>query len=105
MKLRKAFALLIDLRLALQNAFIPTIWAIWSSPELLLRPQELSRVFMSHVWIAFGNVVDDNGREVKNELITPNAQGVVLDIGAGMINYVVAKVPPSRFAQSYHHRL
>ncbi|GBE85616.1 predicted protein [Sparassis crispa] len=58
---------------------------------MLLHPQEISRVFMSHVWVAYGNGVDEVGRPEKQGLIPANAKGVVLDIGAGhghTVNYL-----------------
>jgi len=86
MKLSAAFSILIDLRFAIQIAFMPTLYAILDSPSLLLRPSILSRTFMAKLWIVFGNGVDTNGRDVKQQLITPNAYGVVLDIGAGQLS-------------------
>ncbi|OSD00414.1 hypothetical protein PYCCODRAFT_1479292 [Trametes coccinea BRFM310] len=83
MKLSAAFSLLADLRFAIRAAFVPTLSAIFKSPLLLIRPSELSRIFMSHVWTVFGNGVDENARPVKQSLIPGNAYGVVLDLGAG----------------------
>ena len=83
MKLSAAFSILVDLRIVIQIAFMPTFYAVLGSPSLLLRPRVLSRIFMAKLWIVFGNGVDENGRAVKEQLITPNAYGVVLDIGAG----------------------
>ncbi|CDO68528.1 hypothetical protein BN946_scf184998.g25 [Trametes cinnabarina] len=83
MKLSAAFALLADLRFAIQAAFMPTLSAIFRSPSLLVHPREVSRIFMSHVWKVFGNGVDESGRAVKQSLIPGNACGVVLDLGAG----------------------
>ena len=40
---------------------------------------------MTHVWVPFGNGIDINARETKSSLLTPNAYGVVLDVGAGML--------------------
>ncbi|KAH0835644.1 hypothetical protein J3R83DRAFT_9395 [Lanmaoa asiatica] len=40
---------------------------------------------MSHVWASFGTGIDGNNSQVKTSLITQNAYGVVLDIGAGKI--------------------
>ncbi|KAI0631671.1 S-adenosyl-L-methionine-dependent methyltransferase [Trametes polyzona] len=82
MKLSAAFALLTDLRFAVQAAFLPTLSAIFRSPSLLLHPTRISRTFMSYVWKVFGNGVDESGRPVKAALI-PEAYGVVLDLGAG----------------------
>jgi hypothetical protein len=64
-------------------AVIPTIQAIIRSPSLLVRPTTLSRLFFANIWISFGNGVNENSRAAKDILITPNAYGVVLDIGAG----------------------
>ncbi|GLB42905.1 putative methyltransferase domain containing protein [Lyophyllum shimeji] len=83
MRLSAAFSILLDLRFAVQQAFIPTVRAIIRSPSLLLRPRALSRLFMAKLWVTFGEGVDENSRLVKQELITPHAYGVVLDIGAG----------------------
>lgn len=61
------------------------------SPSLLLRPIALSRVFFAYVWIPFGVGANENSRADKELLITPNAYGVVLDIGAGhghTVNYL-----------------
>lgn len=84
MKLSAAFALFPDLRFALRTAIWPTVMTIWWNPFLLFHPQVLSQTFMSHLWVVFGNGVDENGRPVKRKLITPHAAGVVLDLGAGM---------------------
>ncbi|KAI0808181.1 hypothetical protein C8Q74DRAFT_1189721 [Fomes fomentarius] len=83
MKLSASLAVLDDLRLAFQAAFVPTVIAILKSPRLLIRPHEVSRIFMAHVWRAFGNGTDEGGRPVKEGLIRADASGVVLDIGAG----------------------
>ena len=50
---------------------------------LLFSPQKLSSIFMANVWTVFGTGVDENFKAFKTELITPYAQGVVLDVGAG----------------------
>jgi hypothetical protein len=39
---------------------------------------------MAHIWAVFGNSTDEGGRSTKEALITPNAYGVVLDIGVGV---------------------
>jgi hypothetical protein len=83
MKLTSAFAILIDLRYAIQWAFLPTIQDLWRTPALIFKPAMLSHVFMAHVWVGFGNPTDEGGKAVKLDLITPNAHGTVLDIGAG----------------------
>ena len=38
---------------------------------------------MSFVWVEMGNGVDQNFKIAKTALITPNAYGVVLDLGSG----------------------
>jgi hypothetical protein len=83
MKLSSAFSLFVDLRFAIQNALLPTICALWYSPSLIFSPGAVSRLFMAHVWRAFGDSCDQNGQPVKEKLIPPNAYGVVLDLGAG----------------------
>ncbi|KAG1772459.1 hypothetical protein EV702DRAFT_1133990 [Suillus placidus] len=91
MRLDTAFGVVTDLRLGLVGGLWPTILAIWHAPSLLFRPLEISWIFMSHVWDLYGNSVDEAGRGVKKELITPHAYGVVLDLGAGhghTVNYL-----------------
>ncbi|KAF8797826.1 hypothetical protein BYT27DRAFT_7204029 [Phlegmacium glaucopus] len=83
MKLSNALGVLTDLRLAISFALLPTLKDVFRNPILLLRPQTLSRAFMANLWEAIGDGVDQNGRDVKIDLITPNAYGSVLDIGAG----------------------
>jgi len=83
MKLFAALALFPDLSFAIKIALWPTIVTLWQNPFLLFRPRVLSQIFMSHLWVVFGNEVDKNGRPVKRKLITPYAAGVVLDLGAG----------------------
>jgi hypothetical protein len=83
MKLAAAFALLPDLFLALKAAFLPTCRVVLRSPILLFYPATISRLLMANVWTIFGSLVDEGSRTVKQDLITQNAYGVVLDIGAG----------------------
>jgi hypothetical protein len=83
MKLRSAFSPLEDLTYAIRVAFVPTIREVIRAPLLLLHPSQLSRLFMHYVWGFFGNVINENLREIKGTLITPHAHGAVLDIGAG----------------------
>jgi len=87
MKLSNALSPLADLRYAIGASLWPTILDICGSPSLLLRPAALSQVVMAHVWVLFGNPTDEGGRLAKEGLITPNAHGVVLDIGAGMSRF------------------
>ncbi len=83
MKLSAALGFITDFRYALQASLPGTLKAVISSPSLLLKPALVSRIVMSYVWGIFADGVDGNGREIKAELITPGAHGLVLDIGAG----------------------
>ena len=84
MRLVKILGFLQDVRLALSFALWPTIKAIYQSPSLCFSPQEVSRIFMSHVWSVYGDGVDGNSREEKEKLVRKRANGIVLDLGAGM---------------------
>ena len=83
MKLSDALSLLSDVRLAISIAILPTLRDIYRNPTLLVRPQALSRVFMAHLWVVAGEGADLNSRDIRNQLINPNACGSVLDVGAG----------------------
>ncbi|PIL34040.1 hypothetical protein GSI_03749 [Ganoderma sinense ZZ0214-1] len=72
-----------DLKTAIGTAFVPTLIAVLKNPLLVLRPYEISRIFMAHVWKLYGDGTDANGRPAKQELLPSNCSGVVLDIGAG----------------------
>lgn len=102
MKLVNAFALFADLRAAIQAAFFPTLRSLAKAPLLLLHPVDLSRLFMLHVWTSFGDSVDEGGREVKQELI-PQAQGVVMDVGAGTPSLVVCTTMCLRAIRIWTH--
>ena len=83
MKLTNALSVLTDLRLAITIAILPTIRDVFHKPTLLFRPQALSRVFMAHLWVVVGDGSDTRSRDIKYQLINPNAYGSVLDVGAG----------------------
>ena len=83
MKLTVSLELLQHLLWTVKVAFVPTVEAVWKSPGLLLRPKEISRIFMLAIWVIMGPGIDENIAGIKKSLITPNASGVVLDIGAG----------------------
>jgi hypothetical protein len=85
MKLSTAFSILLQLHVTIQIALVPTFWDILSLLALLFHLTALSHTFVAHLWILFGKGIDENGRPVKEQLITPHAHGVVLDIGAGHI--------------------
>lgn len=83
MRFSNALGPLVDLCHAIGASLWPTIVDVYNSPSLLFRPAMLSEIVMAHVWVLFGNPTDEGGRPTKKGLITPNAHGVVLDIGAG----------------------
>lgn len=83
MKLIDALGIIYDFKFVFQAAFIPTLVSLWQDPSLIFHPVTFSQLVMAHVWMSFGDGVDANSKDVKENLITPNAEGVVLDIGAG----------------------
>ena len=98
MKLTAAFSLLFHFFTALRIATGPALRSILAEPTLLLRPSAVSRMFMAKVWEGgFANGIDEGARPVKTDLITPNAEGTVLDLGAG--------TPGLSFFQPFYHVL
>lgn len=83
MKLSAAISPLSDICYATQTAFWPTIKALWQSPALLCSPAKISQLFMTYVWTNFASGIDENSGVIKRSLITANAHGAVLDLGAG----------------------
>jgi hypothetical protein len=83
MRLTAACSLLIDIFYVVRSALPATLYAACRSPSILLRPKDLSRIFMANVWVSFADSVDQCGRAVKHALIHEHAQGIVLDLGAG----------------------
>lgn len=75
--------LLPDILACIRFAFLPTLLAVIKKPTLLLHPHALSRIFMAHAWNVLGDGIDSNSVELKTDLITRNAEGVVLELGAG----------------------
>ena len=61
----------------------PFTLALFSQPSLL-RPSQMSDLFFSILWGPMGDGIDANCAAIKTSLITPNASGIVLDIGAGL---------------------
>ena len=88
MKLSASLAILFDIGAAFGSALLPTLSAIFHRPSLLLHPAALSRIVMAHVWTMMSNTVDQKARPVKDRLITENAYGLVLDLGAGEFSRV-----------------
>jgi hypothetical protein len=85
MLLQASYDIILHFALAIRVAFWPTLLALWKSPALLVDPPKLSKLLFANIWVGFGPATDDNWRQVKEKLITPNAHGVVLDIGAGKL--------------------
>jgi hypothetical protein len=83
MLFRASYDIVLHFVLAIRIAFWPTLLALWKSPTLLLNPPKFSRILFANIWVGFGPATDENWKQVKEKLITPNAYGVVLDIGAG----------------------
>lgn len=83
MKLSSAMQPLGDIRYGFRAAWKPTLLALWQNPALLLSPAGVSRLFMAHLWTAFATPIDEGNRDLKRSVITANAYGVVLDLGAG----------------------
>ena len=67
---------------------LPTLRDAFRNPTLLFRPRALSRVFMAHLWVVIGESSDTGSRDIKNQLINPNAYGSVLDVGAGWCFFI-----------------
>ncbi|KAF5320065.1 hypothetical protein D9611_010349 [Ephemerocybe angulata] len=84
MKATAAVGLLTDIWASIKIALLPTLKELVARPSLFFTPSEISRIFMAKVWAGgFGDGVDEGGRSTKEHLITPNAFGAVLDLGAG----------------------
>ncbi|KAF8889421.1 S-adenosyl-L-methionine-dependent methyltransferase [Gymnopilus junonius] len=83
MKPKAIFEYVDQIRAILVMGVPPTVNAVFSSPRLLLNPTAFSRVFMSYVWAVMADGMDMWAKELKEEIITLNATGIVLDIGAG----------------------
>lgn len=83
MKLSNAFSPFHGLWFGMTIAFLPTLKEVLRNPILLLRPAQLSQFYMSKLWLVWGDGSDGSAKPLKDVLITPNAYGVVLDIGAG----------------------
>ncbi|KAJ6554588.1 S-adenosyl-L-methionine-dependent methyltransferase [Mycena capillaripes] len=82
MKFRAVIDMINRMRQALTFGVPAVVRAIFASPSLVFNPGALSRISMENIWIAFGPGGDEHSRADKKKLITPNARGVVLDLGA-----------------------
>ena len=83
MKLSAAFMILGDIFFIFTTGVLPTLKYIWRTPSLLFKPAKIRKLIMSFVWVEMGNGIDQNLKIAKTALITPNAYGVVLDLGSG----------------------
>ncbi|KDR71540.1 hypothetical protein GALMADRAFT_159374 [Galerina marginata CBS 339.88] len=83
MKLSAIFKMALHVLEIARMGLPSTLKAVFYNPRLLFQPAALSRIFLGHVWLVMGEPMDMNSSGVKDSLITPNAVGVVLDIGAG----------------------
>ncbi|KAJ3555453.1 hypothetical protein NM688_g2567 [Phlebia brevispora] len=84
-QLKNVLDMLFAISHALQVALIPTMLELCKEPLRFrfLQLTEFRRVFMAHLWILYGPGIDGNDQPTRATLITPNAHGAVLDIGAG----------------------
>lgn len=83
MKLKNALGIVFHIYGSVQIALWPTLLELSRKPSLLFSPRSSRRIFMAHLWKLLGDGIDGNESPNRIELITPNAQGVVLDLGAG----------------------
>ncbi|KAJ3284222.1 hypothetical protein HDU79_008388 [Rhizoclosmatium sp. JEL0117] len=78
------YGIIWDMLTALKISLLPTLFALLQSPSLLFSPRKVQGVLMANIWAnGFGDGVNDSNRDLKTRIITPNAKGVVLDVGAG----------------------
>jgi len=86
-----ALAPLTMLKEAFKYAFIPFLKDVFSKFTAfqwgLISFTELKRIFFFHLWSAFGRGSDPGIQHLKRELLGP-AQGIVLDLGAGLGNSI-----------------
>jgi hypothetical protein len=92
MKLSNALSLITDLRIAITVAILPTLRDVFHNPTLLVRPKAFGHAFMASLWVVFGDGADLKSRDAKNDLITPNACGSVLDVGAGWYFFLLPSI-------------
>ena len=84
MKLSNALAMIPHIIGSIQMALWPTLQDLAHEPYLIFSLASIRRIFMAHLWKAgCGDGIDMNESPNRKALITPNANGVVLDVGAG----------------------
>ncbi|KAJ7021472.1 hypothetical protein C8F04DRAFT_1224076 [Mycena alexandri] len=83
MQLSAALDLVGQIRWILMTGIPPVLRAIYASPSLIFDFTALSRISMATVWVPFGEGTDAHAKVDKTNLITPNATGIVLDLGSG----------------------
>lgn len=82
MKFSTIIGPLMQLRYIFLRAIGPTLRDVFKEPWILFHPKRLSRLFFNHVWVCFGGLIDEGGKDTKRDLIK-DVKGSVLDIGAG----------------------
>ncbi|PPR01211.1 hypothetical protein CVT24_006121 [Panaeolus cyanescens] len=98
MKLSNALAIAVPSILGICVALVPTLVSLLIRPWLVFNPHEISKLFMSYVWVVFSDGIDKGDAKVKKDLVEGDAYGVVLDIGAGH-GHGVQYLNPSRVKQ------
>ncbi|KLO10193.1 hypothetical protein SCHPADRAFT_878376 [Schizopora paradoxa] len=83
MRLYMLYGFLLDLQRSMGIALLPTLKAVFRDPSLVLKPLEVRRLYMAHVWAVYGDGIDESSRAQKEKVVCANARGVVLDMGAG----------------------
>lgn len=83
MRFSKAISPLWDIRYLFTTALRPFASAIIANPSILLKPRAFGDLWLSTMWSPMGDGIDEGQASLKRDLITPNAVGVVLDIGSG----------------------
>ncbi|KAJ3143226.1 hypothetical protein HK100_000025 [Physocladia obscura] len=73
----------------LRAALLPTVFAIFRQPSLLLHGRQLQQRIMASIWTGgMGDGVNENNKQVRARLITPNATGIVLDEKTKISKYI-----------------
>lgn len=83
MKLRNAFSIPFEAYGMARIALLPTILELLKTPLHFFHLSDIRRIFMAHLWLLAGDGIDLNDRPQREALLTPNAYGVVMDVGAG----------------------
>lgn len=92
------YGFFLDLHRSMGIALLPTLKAIVKDPLLIVKPLEVRRMYMAHVWSVYGDGIDESSKREKEKVVRANASGIVLDMGAGGV-FVINDFNPS-FAYS-----